>query len=157
MKKPKTYNLSKEVIQAINKKALADDRKDSDWLNRYLTKAFKLNSKPKAPAESKVVNDIIAGYVPCSDGTYEVMQSSIGIWAQAYPDVDIGAELNKVVAWLDTNPKKTVKGCKKFLNGWLNRAQNSASSTIKTSGAQQTRGSGKTSDNLSACEGFVNG
>ena len=37
MKKPKTYNLSKDVYEAINKKAIADGRKDSDWLNRFLT------------------------------------------------------------------------------------------------------------------------
>tara|TARA_R110002012_G_scaffold279134_1_gene467067 strand:+ start:2290 stop:2763 length:474 start_codon:yes stop_codon:yes gene_type:complete len=37
MKKPKTYNLSKDVYEAINKKAVADGRKDSDWLNRFLT------------------------------------------------------------------------------------------------------------------------
>ncbi|MCP4987545.1 MAG: hypothetical protein GY928_16260 [Colwellia sp.] len=130
MKKPKTYNLSSEVIQAINKKALADDRKDSDWLNRHLTKAFKLNSKPKVKAEVAAVKNI-AGYVPCSNGTYEVEQESIDIWEQAYPNVDITAELNKVVSWLDSNPKKTVSGCKKFLNGWLNRAQNSVKSNVK--------------------------
>lgn len=160
MKKPKTYNLHKDVISAINAKAKADDRKDSDWLNRYLMKALKVNSKPKAPAESKnnnAVADNVAGYVPCSNGTYEVMQSSIDTWANAYPNVDIGAELNKVVAWLDSNPKKTVNGCKKFLNSWLSRAQNSASSTIKTNGAQQVRGSSKTAGNLSACEDFING
>lgn len=37
MKKPKTYNLSKDVYEAINKKAIADGRIDSDWLNRFLT------------------------------------------------------------------------------------------------------------------------
>ena len=36
-KKIKSYNLSKEVITAISIKAEADDRKDSDWLNRFLT------------------------------------------------------------------------------------------------------------------------
>ena len=36
-KKIKSYNLSKDVIQAINDKANVDGRKDSDWLNRFLT------------------------------------------------------------------------------------------------------------------------
>jgi hypothetical protein len=124
-KKIKTYNLSKNVIAAISSKAEADDRKDSDWLNRYLTKAFKLDAKPKSKTTTVAVEKIIAGYIPCSNGTYEVEQSSVDVWSQAYPNVDIGAELNKVVAWLESNPKKTVSGCKKFLNGWLNRAQNS--------------------------------
>lgn len=37
MKKPKTYNLNRSVYEAVNKRALADGRKDSDWLNRFLT------------------------------------------------------------------------------------------------------------------------
>ena len=49
MKKPKTYNLSKEVYEAINKLAIDDGRKDSDWLNRYLSGSLltKEISKPK--------------------------------------------------------------------------------------------------------------
>ena len=149
-KKIKTYNLSKIVINYITDKASADGRKDSDWLNRYLTKAFKLDVKSK-PVKAPAADKVIAGLIPCSNGTYEVEQGSVVIWSQAYPNVDIGAELNKVVAWLDTNPKKTVNGCKKFLNGWLNRAQNS----VKSTGGNKF--AGKTSGNLSACEDFING
>jgi len=48
-KKIKSYNLSKDVIANINNRAEADGRKDSDWLNRYLTKALLTpESKPKA-------------------------------------------------------------------------------------------------------------
>lgn len=36
-KKIKSYNLSEDVITAISSKAAEDDRKDSDWLNRFLT------------------------------------------------------------------------------------------------------------------------
>lgn len=36
-KKIKSYNLSEDVIAAISGKASKDDRKDSDWLNRFLT------------------------------------------------------------------------------------------------------------------------
>ena len=79
------------------------------------------------------------------------MDSDMDVWLGAYPNVDIGAELNKVVAWLDSNPKKTVNGCKKFLNAWLSRTQNSAKST------GGNRATGKTSGNLSACEDFING
>lgn len=150
-KKIKSYNLSKDVIAAITAKASDDERKDSDWLNRYLTKAFKLNAKPKQPVIKNDDEDKVAGYVPCSNGTFEVLQSNFDTWANAYPNVDIGAELNKVVAWLDSNPKKTVNGCKKFLNAWLSRAQNS----VKSNG--NNRATGKTSGNLSACKDFING
>lgn len=146
-KKVKTYNLSKEVISAISEKAAADDRKDSDWLNIFLTKALKLNAKQKVKKE-EVADKVIAGCVPCSNGTYEVEQSSIDTWANAYPDIDILAELNKLVAWLESNPKKTVSGCKRFINSWLSRAQNNVKSPRYVS-------SKKTSGNLQACEDFL--
>lgn len=49
------------------------------------------------------------------------------LWKQAYPGVDIMTELAKMRAWLLANPKqqKTEKGMDKFINGWLDRAQNS--------------------------------
>lgn len=65
------------------------------------------------------------GTVPCSNGDYQVYQSDYNVWFKAYPDVNITYELDKIHAWLDSNPKKTTAGCKKFLNAWFNRAQNS--------------------------------
>ena len=44
-KKIKSYNLSKEVIQAISNKSKEDNRKDSDWLNIFLTNELVLNAK----------------------------------------------------------------------------------------------------------------
>ncbi len=144
----KSYNLSMDVIKEISKKAKDDDRKDSAWLDRYLRKQLKLDAKPKAKKEA-VTNDVVAGIVPCTDGSFEVMQSYIDVWANAYPDINIGEQLNKLVAWLDSNPKKTKSGCKRFINSWLNRAQNS----VKVAPVMQ----GKTQDNLQACEAFING
>lgn len=45
-------------------------------------------------------------------------------WQHAYPDVDVFAELNVMTMWLDSNePKrKTVRGMPRFVNAWLNRA-----------------------------------
>ena len=49
MKKPKTYNLKREIYETINKLAQADGRSDSDWLNIHLgnTLPTKEVSKPK--------------------------------------------------------------------------------------------------------------
>jgi len=131
-----------------------DDRSGSYILNKLLKDLMAKHTKVKKKAQSLTPkdNEVIAGYVPCTNGTYEVTQSNVDTWVQAYPNVDIPAELNKVVAWLDSNPKKTVSGCKKFLNAWLNRAQNSVKST---GGNKQSNG--KTSGNFSACEDFING
>ena len=58
MKKPKTYNLKRDIYEAINKLAKADGRSDSDWLNIHLGSSLptKEVSKPKAAlVESSVV------------------------------------------------------------------------------------------------------
>lgn len=65
--------------------------------------------------------------IPLNDGTfYNPLEEKITCWQQAYPAVDIKAELYKVVAWCDANPtkRKTKRGVERFLNNWLDRAQN---------------------------------
>ena len=47
-------------------------------------------------------------------------------WKQAFPGVDVLAEVRKAHAWEVTNPtrRKTPRGRLKFLNSWMDRAQN---------------------------------
>jgi hypothetical protein len=47
------------------------------------------------------------------------------VWAEAYPACNIESELAKAKAWLIANPKKKKSDYRKFLNGWLNRCQDS--------------------------------
>ena len=146
-KKVTAYNLDMRVIKEIEKKAASEERSSSSWLNLYLIKQFKLNkTEPKKAKE--VVNDVVVGEVPCSNGVYQVLQKDINLWCSAYPDINVSGELNKLVAWLESNPKKTVSGCKRFINSWLNRAQNS----VKT---PRYNSINKTSGNLQACEDFL--
>lgn len=130
-KKPKTYNLDFDVTKEISKRARDDGRKDSDWLNRYLTRQFKLNAKPKKqliPAEPVEV----VGFIPCAKGeSFELTRLMVDTWSKAYPSVDVAFEINKIVAWLESNPtkKKTLTGCKRFINSWLGRCQDKGGSS----------------------------
>ena len=49
-------------------------------------------------------------------------------YQQLYPGIDVMQELRKIVGWCDANPKnrKTRTGAKRFVNGWLSRAQDKA-------------------------------
>ena len=65
--------------------------------------------------------------LPLNDKTtYDVPHEKISTWKQAYPAVDVEQEFKKMVAWLESNPKKkkTRRGVNQFINGWLERAQN---------------------------------
>jgi hypothetical protein len=50
----------------------------------------------------------------------------IPTWKQAYPGVDVRAEIRKAHAWEQANPtrRKTPRGRMRFLNSWMERAQN---------------------------------
>ena len=52
-----------------------------------------------------------------------ILPSDTKLWTKAYPACDIELQLNKAAAWLEANPDKRKKNYKKFLSGWLSRAQ----------------------------------
>lgn len=105
----------------------------------------KHEKKPKAKAEVKKVEDAI-GYLDCTNGQFPVTKSDFDKWSIAYPAVDLGSELNKISAWLHSNPKKrkTVNGCARFINSWLSKTQNQGGSnglqTGRSADYQQSSG-----------------
>ena len=50
-----------------------------------------------------------------------------------YPAVDVEQELRKMRGWLDDNPvnRKTSRGIKRFINGWITRAQDRSPRVVK--------------------------
>jgi hypothetical protein len=69
---------------------------------------------------------------------YDVPIDKIVLWYETYPAVDIEQELQKMRAWLDSNPtrRKTRRGIERFINNWLSRSQDSA----KPQAAKQSGG-----------------
>lgn len=70
-----------------------------------------------------------AGRFPLNDGTlYEVTENDVDTFQQLYPGIDVRQELRNIEGWCMANPKnrKTRSGAKRFLNGWMSRAQNRA-------------------------------
>ena len=80
--------------------------------------------------EFEIPEKCIIGYLDCTNGSYPVTEKDFYIWSTAYPAVDIGSELNKIQSWLHSNEKKrkTIKGCKRFINSWLEKTQNNGGS-----------------------------
>ena len=83
------------------------------------SKVKEINNKPGAKCSEQIV-----AVLPLKDGTdYELTESVYNEYLEAYPDIDIMAELRKMWAWLNSNPnnKKTRRGIRRFINGWLNK------------------------------------
>lgn len=60
--------------------------------------------------------------------SFPVYQEEVERWEELYPAVNIMQELRKMAGWLEANParRKTSKGIRPFIVGWLSREQDKA-------------------------------
>ena len=105
-----------------NKNERKKEKKKTD--TSYLAQSDACASSAPEPAEEQ---EQPVAMIPLADGSeFPVPASLASEYATAYPGVDVPRELAQVRAWCLSNPRKrkTVKGIKRFLNSWLDRAQN---------------------------------
>jgi len=58
------------------------------------------------------------------DGCFEgITPEMIGNWKEAYPAVNLGAQLKRADEWLKANPNKLKKNYYRFITNWLGRSQ----------------------------------
>lgn len=57
---------------------------------------------------------------------FDVLESDVSEWCEAFPAVDVRQQLRAMRAWLNANPnkRKTSRGIKRFIVSWLDREQN---------------------------------
>lgn len=103
-------------IRDISNKELLDDNVTKD--NIIICPEPK-KSAPNTSGIKLVLND---------KTFYDVPFDKIALWRETYPAVNIEYELQKMRAWLDSNPtrRKTRRGIERFINNWLSRTQDSA-------------------------------
>jgi hypothetical protein len=70
---------------------------------------------------------------------WAILGTDVEGFDEAYPDLNIQGELMKVAAWLKSNkPKrKTPSGMTRFLNGWMDRAQNRGGDSARRRGGRR--------------------
>lgn len=74
-------------------------------------------------------------------GSFNVTINYLNSLRQLYPAVDVEQEFRKMYGWLDSNPRnrKTARGIKRFITGWLGRAQDQAPVTRTAPGGYISR------------------
>lgn len=90
----------------------------------YLAQSDAGASSAPEPADEQ---ELPVAMIPLADGSeFPVPASLASEYAAAYPGVDVAGELAQVRAWCLSNPRKrkTKNGIRRFLNSWLDRAQN---------------------------------
>jgi len=82
------------------------------------------NQKP-TPSSSNLHSSKI-NYNMATHAWENITDAIRGVWAKAYPYVDIDHELNRAASWLESNPKKQKKDYARFLNNWFSNARPSS-------------------------------
>ena len=83
------------------------------------------------------VREFPVAEIPLNDNTaYAVSRQEVEEYAALYPAVDVQQELRNMRGWCLANPskRKTRSGVKKFVNGWLSRAQDRGGTHAPPSG-----------------------
>lgn len=77
--------------------------------------------------QAHALDEEIIANIPLVDGSeFPITQDHLTEFEKAYPAVDVQGELSRIRAWCISNPqkRKTKKGCLRFVNSWLEKAQN---------------------------------
>ena len=72
--------------------------------------------------------------LPLNDKTnFSISEDEVNKYQELYPNVDVSQELRNMKGWLDANPtkRKTKRGINRFVNGWLQRKQDSPKQQTK--------------------------
>ena len=104
---PKT-DFQSSVNQPSVDQALKEDQEE----DKKKKKEAQAPEVPKITFDGKQFNDL--------------NKDQIALWAAAYPAIDVQAQVLQAAVWLDANPANKKSDYKRFLNGWLSRAQDKA-------------------------------
>lgn len=55
-------------------------------------------------------------------GTFPLRRSYLSELSSAYPGLDVEAEARRAKLWLDANPRRLKKNVRRYLQNWMNRA-----------------------------------
>jgi uncharacterized protein YdaU (DUF1376 family) len=112
------------------KKVIIVLQKVMDNSSKQRDKALKRHAAGDAVAEPQQCQPITSNQKPNKYGfSDEILQA----WREAYPLVDIDAEIAKAYAWEASNPKNQKINKERFINSWLGRAKPSPAKPKDTS------------------------
>lgn len=130
--KENVYSLDTEISQAVSK-VEAQYRLSKDIVRDRVSIEL---GDTVCPEPDKPTSEPSGVLLPLNDKSfYDVPQDKIDLWVQTYQAVNVMQELQKMRAWLDSNPtrRKTRRGINRFINSWLSREQDSGKGNVQNS------------------------
>lgn len=123
-KKQKKQMLFSESKKSQDKEEDKDKDKDKEK-EIYITAQSRNGSGQESAQISPQAASVVIK-IPLNDGAeYPLTDADVAEYQQLYPAVDVVAELRKMRGWVLADPKrrKTARGVRRFVNGWLSRTQ----------------------------------
>lgn len=112
------HGLSDKAVNDVHVKAVNDVHHYRE-LSIFNSSVVSTNvDTGQQPAKRKPLKVTIS-----EDGTYKVPPELLDQWKQAYPHVDLRAEVKKARSWLSANPSRRKKNLTAFLVNWFARTE----------------------------------
>lgn len=109
-------------VQSPDKQASEPEADDSALVAGHVRPSLKAG----AGQQSNEVQEADVVAIPLNDGTeWKPNQALFAEYIRLYPNVDVKQQFNEMRGWCLSNPskRKTRRGVKRFVNGWLAREQ----------------------------------
>lgn len=116
-------------LSDVEKEIEIEIDKDKEIENKYICPEVN-SGQPQPKAEIEPAQADVFIKLPLINGDdYLVTKEYVKELKELYPAVDVEQALRNMRGWLDSNPrnKKTPRGIKRFITGWISRDQDEAS------------------------------
>lgn len=106
---------------------MSDVRAPENRDKRTENKDNKDNKNISLELKDSKQNTFISLPLITGSGNYDVTFDYLNSLRELFPALDVEQEFRSMAAWLDSHPRnrKTPRGIKRFITGWLERSQNS--------------------------------
>lgn len=106
---------------------MSDVRAPENRDKRTENKDNKDNKNISLELKGSKQNTFISLPLITGSGNYDVTFDYLNSLRELFPALDVEQEFRSMAAWLDSHPRnrKTPRGIKRFITGWLERSQNS--------------------------------
>lgn len=84
------------------------------------------SSKTEQGTGNREITSVSHDKIVFDGSSFQNLNGQLKVWKEAYPAIDVEAEIKKAAAWLMANPKNKKSQYARFLNNWFSRAQDKA-------------------------------
>lgn len=119
------YYLTKSVGETTTVKKRKCGRKYNSGVGETTTEAWEKLPLTQTDTLNQTTESTSFAFVLRSKKLWHLSQAKLDEYTEAFPNLDVEAELHKAAQWLVDNPgrRKTARGMTRFLGGWLGRAK----------------------------------